>query len=235
MEALAADPAALSATGVAADSVRFVANGTQVAAVSRASVGGAAGTAGIRVNHNLDVHVDGFAVRPAGGASSGASRGTPSLAAFWAGTPQHTHAARVCVSTWRLRSGERRLRWTYGQCGHFQRFVAMEDIIADGGRTAGAFLRRHGMSSGDACGEGEGASDDEGEEYGEREGESGLAQMPARCEERAGRTSWDVALLAVSSSVGANPCSSGYRGDSRSVDAGHGRAARATGRECTEG
>jgi hypothetical protein len=51
---------------VAGDSVRFVANGTPVAAVSRKQTGALNGTAGIRVNHNLDVHVDGFAVRPAG-------------------------------------------------------------------------------------------------------------------------------------------------------------------------
>ena len=47
---------------VAADSVRFVANGTPVTAVSRKDAGPMAGTAAIRVNHNLDVHVDGFAV-----------------------------------------------------------------------------------------------------------------------------------------------------------------------------
>lgn len=47
---------------VAADSVRFVANGTPVAAVSRAEAGPMTGVAGVRVNHNLDVHVDGFAV-----------------------------------------------------------------------------------------------------------------------------------------------------------------------------
>ena len=48
---------------VAADTVRFVANGTQVAAVARSEAGAMAGTAGVRVNHNLDVHVDKFAVR----------------------------------------------------------------------------------------------------------------------------------------------------------------------------
>lgn len=47
---------------VGADSVRFVANGTTVASVARSEAGTLAGTAGIRVNHNLDVHVDGFAV-----------------------------------------------------------------------------------------------------------------------------------------------------------------------------
>lgn len=61
---------------VAADSVRFVANGTPVAAVARGGMLGAmAGTAGIRVNHNLDVHVDGFAVRK--GAARSAARTTP--------------------------------------------------------------------------------------------------------------------------------------------------------------
>ena len=47
---------------VAADSVRFVANGTPVAAVSRQEAGAMSGVAGLRVNHNLDVHVDNFAV-----------------------------------------------------------------------------------------------------------------------------------------------------------------------------
>jgi hypothetical protein len=50
------------AVRVAADSVRFVANGTPVAAVSRKEAGRLAGVAGLRVNHNLDVHVDNFAV-----------------------------------------------------------------------------------------------------------------------------------------------------------------------------
>jgi hypothetical protein len=47
---------------VAADSVRFVANGTTVAAVSRKEAGALNGVAGVRVNHNLDVHVDAFDV-----------------------------------------------------------------------------------------------------------------------------------------------------------------------------
>jgi hypothetical protein len=47
---------------VAADSVHFMANGTPVAAVARAGAVNTDGVAGIRVNHNLDVHVDGFAV-----------------------------------------------------------------------------------------------------------------------------------------------------------------------------
>jgi hypothetical protein len=52
---------------VAADSVRFVANGTTVASVPRSEAGGMAGVAGLRVNHNLDVHVDRFSVTPAAG------------------------------------------------------------------------------------------------------------------------------------------------------------------------
>lgn len=61
---------------VAADSVRFVANGTPVAAVARGGMLGAmAGVAGIRVNHNLDVHIDGFAVSK--GAARSAVRTTP--------------------------------------------------------------------------------------------------------------------------------------------------------------
>ncbi len=60
---------------VAADSVRFLANGTQVAAVSRQQAGDLSGVAGLRVNHNLDVHVDGFAVSRGGGArAAGAAR-----------------------------------------------------------------------------------------------------------------------------------------------------------------
>jgi hypothetical protein len=45
---------------VGADSVRFVANGQQVAAISRREISDASGKAGLRVNHNLDVHVTGF-------------------------------------------------------------------------------------------------------------------------------------------------------------------------------
>ena len=47
---------------VAADSVHFMANGTEVGVVARAAAMNPTGVAGIRVNHNLDVHVDGFAV-----------------------------------------------------------------------------------------------------------------------------------------------------------------------------
>ncbi len=59
------------AVRVAADSVRFVANGTQVAAVSRQQAGALDGVAGLRVNHNLDVHVEGFAVTRGGAARAG--------------------------------------------------------------------------------------------------------------------------------------------------------------------
>jgi hypothetical protein len=49
-----------------ADSVRFLANGQQVAAISRQEIANPGGRAGLRVNHNLDVHVTGF--RAAAGA-----------------------------------------------------------------------------------------------------------------------------------------------------------------------
>ncbi|MHB0948961.1 MAG: hypothetical protein ACYC3Q_00325 [Gemmatimonadaceae bacterium] len=52
---------ALSVT-VGADSVRFLANGKQVQAISRQEITNADGVAGLRVNHNLNVHVDGFTV-----------------------------------------------------------------------------------------------------------------------------------------------------------------------------
>jgi hypothetical protein len=49
---------------VAADSVHFMANGTQVHAFPRSGMMSTTdGQAGIRVNHNLDVHIDGFAVK----------------------------------------------------------------------------------------------------------------------------------------------------------------------------
>lgn len=47
---------------VAADKVRFLINGTEVNAQPLASVDGA-GIAGMRINHNLNVHVDGFGVK----------------------------------------------------------------------------------------------------------------------------------------------------------------------------
>lgn len=51
---------------VASDSVRFLVNGTQVQAVSRQQLKDLSGNVGIRVNHNLDVHVAGFAVKSGG-------------------------------------------------------------------------------------------------------------------------------------------------------------------------
>ena len=47
---------------VAADKVRFLVNGTEVSSQPLASVDGA-GIAGLRVNHNLNVHIDGFGVK----------------------------------------------------------------------------------------------------------------------------------------------------------------------------
>jgi hypothetical protein len=47
-----------------ADSVRFLANGQQVAAISRQTISSPGGKAGLRVNHNLDVHVTGFRAQP---------------------------------------------------------------------------------------------------------------------------------------------------------------------------
>jgi hypothetical protein len=50
---------------VAADSVRFFANGTQVAALPRAGMtADESGDVGLRVNHNLDVKVEKFTVAP---------------------------------------------------------------------------------------------------------------------------------------------------------------------------
>ena len=46
---------------VARDKVRFLVNGTEVTAVDAAKVD-TAGTPGLRVNHNLNLHVEGFAI-----------------------------------------------------------------------------------------------------------------------------------------------------------------------------
>ena len=51
---------------VAADSVRFLVNGEQVQALPRTALKDLSGNVGIRVNHNLNVHVAGFAVKPGG-------------------------------------------------------------------------------------------------------------------------------------------------------------------------
>src|SRR3712207_7301414 len=45
---------------VGADSVRFLANGQQVAAISRQTITRTGGKAGLRINHNLDIHVTGL-------------------------------------------------------------------------------------------------------------------------------------------------------------------------------
>jgi hypothetical protein len=50
------------AIAVAPDTVRFLVNGTEVASVPASQVD-TAGIAGLRVNHNLNVHVEGFGVR----------------------------------------------------------------------------------------------------------------------------------------------------------------------------
>jgi hypothetical protein len=50
---------------VAADSVRFFVNNTQVNALPRSGMSGdESGAVGLRVNHNLSVHVASFAVKP---------------------------------------------------------------------------------------------------------------------------------------------------------------------------
>jgi hypothetical protein len=51
---------------VGADSIRFMANGTQVAALPRAGFADASGQAGLRVNHNLDVKIEHFTITPRG-------------------------------------------------------------------------------------------------------------------------------------------------------------------------
>lgn len=52
---------------VATDSVRFVVNGTQVDALPRgAMLGDMSGQVGVRVNHNLDVHVGSFSAKGGG-------------------------------------------------------------------------------------------------------------------------------------------------------------------------
>lgn len=58
------------AVNVDATSVHFLVNGTEVHVLPRSVIesgpdhSGSTGIAGIRVNHNLDVHIDGFAVTP---------------------------------------------------------------------------------------------------------------------------------------------------------------------------
>jgi hypothetical protein len=58
------------AVNVDATSVHFLVNGTEVHVLPRSVIesgpdhSGSSGISGIRVNHNLDVHIDGFAVSP---------------------------------------------------------------------------------------------------------------------------------------------------------------------------
>jgi len=47
---------------VGADKVRFLVNGTEVTSVDAAKVD-TTGTPGLRVNHNLNLHVEGFAIK----------------------------------------------------------------------------------------------------------------------------------------------------------------------------
>jgi hypothetical protein len=51
---------------VAADSVRFVVNNTTVHAISRKEIPNASGQVGLRINHNLDVHVANYMVMKGG-------------------------------------------------------------------------------------------------------------------------------------------------------------------------
>ena len=53
------------------DSVRLRVNGTQVAAIPGPHIGNTDGYVGLRVNHNLDVHVSDFTVTPKASASIG--------------------------------------------------------------------------------------------------------------------------------------------------------------------
>jgi hypothetical protein len=54
------------------DSVRMSVNGTQVAAVEGSHIGNTDGYVGLRVNHNLDVHIDNFTVTPKASAAASA-------------------------------------------------------------------------------------------------------------------------------------------------------------------
>jgi hypothetical protein len=49
---------------VAKDTVHFVINGKVVKAIAKSQLGGSTdGIAGLRINHNMDLHIDGFAVK----------------------------------------------------------------------------------------------------------------------------------------------------------------------------
>jgi hypothetical protein len=60
------------------DSVRLSVNGTQVAAIAGPHIGSTDGYVGLRVNHNLDVHVSDFTVTPKASAST--SKPAPKVA-----------------------------------------------------------------------------------------------------------------------------------------------------------
>ena len=47
---------------VAPDKTRFLVNGTEVGSVATSQID-ASGIAGLRINHNLNVHVEGFSVK----------------------------------------------------------------------------------------------------------------------------------------------------------------------------
>ena len=52
------------AISVAKDSIRFLVNGKQVSAMAKAGLGYSTdGQVGLRINHNLDVHIDGFGIK----------------------------------------------------------------------------------------------------------------------------------------------------------------------------
>jgi hypothetical protein len=54
----------LTVDATKADSVRLLVNGTQVAALPTSQFGGTNGLVGLRVNHNLDVHIGDLTVTP---------------------------------------------------------------------------------------------------------------------------------------------------------------------------
>jgi hypothetical protein len=56
------------------DSVRLLVNGKQVTAFANSYLGTTDGNVGLRVNHNLDVHVDGFDVKQTGKSSGAAAK-----------------------------------------------------------------------------------------------------------------------------------------------------------------
>lgn len=55
---------ALTVDATKADSVRLLVNGSEAAALPLSQLGGVNGIVGLRVNHNLDVHIAGFSVTP---------------------------------------------------------------------------------------------------------------------------------------------------------------------------